>query len=164
MVRGTFGPPKSKHGRRDVSISHMLVVELRQLLQRTGSSHAKDVVFASPVGTPLRPENLRKPLVTVAQEADVSWTGFHGFRHAFASALIEDGRNIAQISRLLGHHSPAFTLTVYAHLMDDGVGGRLELDLNPPAAELEAAADVPSDGVEPAALLDPGNGRVTMTA
>jgi hypothetical protein len=46
----------------------------------------------------------------------------------FPSLLIAEGRNIVQVSRLLGHHSPAFTLGVYAHLMDDGTGGPLDLD------------------------------------
>jgi site-specific recombinase XerD len=56
-----------------------------------------------------------------AQGGDRS--SYHGLRHAFASTLIEQGRNIVQVSRLLGHHSPAFTLQVYAHVMDDGLGG-----------------------------------------
>jgi integrase len=51
----------------------------------------------------------------------------HAFRHYCASALISDGRNIVQVSRWLGHHSPSFTLDVYAHLMDEGVGAPLEL-------------------------------------
>jgi integrase len=76
-----------------------------------------------------------------AEEAGVPWHGFHGFRHAFASMLIEDGRNVVQISRLLGHHSPAFTLGVYAHLMDDGTGGPVELDLTPAPSALRAADD-----------------------
>ncbi len=53
--------------------------------------------------------------------------GFHSFRHTCASMLIADGRNIVQVSRWLGHHSPSFTLDVYAHLMDEGVGEALEL-------------------------------------
>jgi hypothetical protein len=41
--------------------------------------------------------------------------------------LIAGGRNIVQVSRWLGHHSPSFTLDVYAHLMDEGVGEPLDL-------------------------------------
>jgi hypothetical protein len=33
-----------------------------------------------------------------------------------------------RLSRLLGHHSPAFTLNVYVHLLDDGYGEALDLD------------------------------------
>ena len=39
------------------------------------------------------------------------------------------------VSRLLGHHSPAFTLAVYSHLMDIGTGGPLELDQTPSMGE-----------------------------
>ena len=46
-----------------------------------------------------------------------------------------------QISRAMGHHSPAFTLSVYAHVLDDGVGEALELDLTPAPAALEAAVE-----------------------
>jgi len=137
-VRERFGPPKSKHGRRQVPLSHTLVVALRQHHGRTEWHRPDDLVLCSSVGTVLRPENLRRTLVPFAGEADVPWTGFHGFRHAFASALIEQGRSIVQISRLLGHHSPSFTLNVYAHLMDDGVGGPLELDFTPPKPAAES--------------------------
>jgi len=78
-------------------------------------------------GTPMLAENLhRRVLKPAAQEAGVPWAGFHAFRHYCASALIADGRNVVQVSRWLGHHSPSFTLDVYAHLMDDGVGAPLE--------------------------------------
>jgi hypothetical protein len=36
--------------------------------------------------------------------------------------------DIVQVSRWLGHHSPGFTLDVYAHLIDEGVGAPLDLD------------------------------------
>jgi integrase len=129
LVRGRFGPPKSRHGRRDIPISHPLVIALRTHHQRTEWPRPDDIVFASSVGTPLRPENLRRALLPAAEEAGVPWLGFHAFRHFFASALIADGRNVVQVSRLLGHHSPAFTLTVYAHLMDESTGGPLDLDV-----------------------------------
>ena len=39
-----------------------------------------------------------------------------------ADLLFEDGRNIKQIQHWLGHHSAAYTLSTYVHLMDDGAG------------------------------------------
>ena len=73
-------------------------------------------------------ENLRRRVLDVAtEEAGVSWAGFHAFRHFCASQLIAEGRNIVQVSRWLGHHSPSFTLDVYAHLLDEGVGEPLEI-------------------------------------
>ena len=42
-----------------------------------------------------------------------------------ASRLFDAGRNAA--SAVLGHHSPAFTLTVYVHLLDGDLGDVLSL-------------------------------------
>jgi hypothetical protein len=43
--------------------------------------------------------------------------------------LFDGGRNIKQVQRWLGHHSPAFTLETYVHLMDEGVGSGINLGL-----------------------------------
>jgi integrase len=55
--------------------------------------------------------------------------------------LIADGRNIVQVSRWLGHHSPSFTLDVYAHLMDEGVGDALDLGASRAAVSGEEQRD-----------------------
>jgi integrase len=129
VVNGVYGPPKSRHGRRDVPIPFPVVQELR-LRQRAAEWHQPDdLVFPSLTGAPMDAHNIRsRTLTPAAEEAGVPWLGFHAFRHTCASMLIADGRNIVQVSRWLGHHSPAFTLTVYAHLLDDGVGGPIDLD------------------------------------
>lgn len=57
---------------------------------------------------------LRKAGVAVARE-----NGFHALRHYFASTLLYDGVDIRALAVYLGHHDPAFTLRVYAHLVPD---------------------------------------------
>jgi Phage integrase family len=52
-----------------------------------------------------------------ATAAEVPWLGFHGFRHTCATALFREGRNVKQVQAWLGHHSPAFTLETYVHLL-----------------------------------------------
>jgi hypothetical protein len=52
-----------------------------------------------------------------------------------------------RLSRLLGHHKPSFTLDVYAHLLDDGLGDPLDLDAELAAAH-EAGPDVAPDPAE----------------
>ncbi len=44
----------------------------------------------------------------------------HCLRHTFASLLIAAGEDIVYVSKQLGHHSAAFTLKVYAHLIPRG--------------------------------------------
>jgi integrase len=127
-VRGVYGPPKSRHGRRDVPISFRVVRGLRAHHASTEWSRPQDLVFPTLTGTAMDDGNLRhRTLKPAAEEVGVGWVGFHTFRHTCASMLIADGRNIVQVSRWLGHHSPSFTLDVYAHLMDEGVGDPLEL-------------------------------------
>ena len=41
--------------------------------------------------------------------------------------LFERGANAKQVQRWLGHHSAAFTLDTYIHLLSDDLGGPLEL-------------------------------------
>ena len=87
-----------------------------------------DLVFPSLNGGALSYANLRhRVLVPTAQEAGVPWATFHTFRHTTASMLFDEGRNAKQIQRWLGHHSAAFTLETYIHLLSDELDAPLEL-------------------------------------
>ena len=48
-----------------------------------------------------------------------SWVGFHTFCHTCASVLFRNGVSIKAVQLWLGHHSPAFTLATYVHLLPD---------------------------------------------
>jgi integrase len=58
----------------------------------------------------------------------VPWITLHTFRHTCASLLFAPpeygggGKNAKQVQEWLGHHSPAYTLKEYVHLIDAGVG------------------------------------------
>lgn len=135
-------PPKSKHGKRDIPITLLLADKLRTRRVSGEWSEDDDLVFSATNGEPLRHGNVRRRVLEpAAEEADLSWVGFHTFRHTCASILFESGRNPKQISRWLGHHAASFTVDVYAHLLDDGVGEGLDL-----AAELESANKVQTSG------------------
>ena len=132
-VRGHFKAPKSKYGRRAVPIDFELVRRLRQA--RPAEYDERALVFARPDGSPLHASNLLvRVFKPAAEEAGASWAGFHTLRHTCASRLFAAGRNPVQVQRWLGHHSPAFTLSVYAHLMDNDLGEPLER----PAAKVPA--------------------------
>lgn len=51
--------------------------------------------------------------------------GMHALRHYYASALLAGGVDIKRVQESLGHHSAAFTLDVYGHLMPDSEGRAL---------------------------------------
>lgn len=124
-VKGRIVPPKSRHGKRDVPLSPPLVVKVRAYLD-AHPRESTDFFFTAAerggreegIGGPLNADNLRsrmlKPLV---EEVGASWAAFHTFRHTFASIHMAEGTNIKALSEVMGHHSAAFTLSRYAHLL-----------------------------------------------
>jgi integrase len=119
------GPLKSRHARRDLPIPVELADRLRALAPKDGVP-----VFSTSIGTLLDPDNLHERVLSPAcAEAGVEWAGFHTFRHTVASRLFAEGRNAVQVQRWLGHHSPAFTLDTYVHLLDGDLGEPLASEM-----------------------------------
>jgi integrase len=118
IVRERIEPPKTKYGRRDVLLPPSLASRLRVHLADQADHDSTVLLFPNDAGGVLDPNNLRrrvlKPLV---EEVNAPWAGFHTFRHTFASIHLSEGTNLLQLSRALGHHSAAFTLTRYTHLL-----------------------------------------------
>jgi integrase len=87
----------------------------------------------------------------------------HTLRHTFASMLIEAGEPLTYVQQQLGHHSPAFTLAVYGHLLPRGDRRAVDrLDdptfRNPGATDFRGADRVRSDSELLApAVSDPGH-------
>jgi integrase len=128
FVRGSYGPPKSRYGRRDVPIPFGLVRALRTTRAASDWPQADDLVFPALNGQPIDQQNMRRRVLKpAAEEAGVGWMGFHTLRHTCASMLFERGANAVQVQRWLGHHSAAFTLSTYVHLLRDDLGEPLEL-------------------------------------
>jgi integrase len=56
----------------------------------------------------------------ILRAAELRYRKPHTLRHSYASLLIEAGEPIPYVQQQLGHHSPAFTLEVYGHLVPRG--------------------------------------------
>ena len=126
IVRGVVGAPKSRHGARLVPLPAELAATL---CGRRPISAADDaLVFPGRQGLPADVGSLRRRvLVPAAQRAGLSGVGFHTLRHTCASLLIENGLSVLCLQRWMGHHSPAFTLETYGHLIDGDLGPALDL-------------------------------------
>ena len=70
-----------------------------------------------------------------AERAGLTGVGFHTLRHTRASILIESGLSPLRLQRWMGHHSPAFTLETYGHLIDGDLGPGLDLRKELPRAQ-----------------------------
>ena len=115
-----FKAPKTKHGRRTISLPPTAVADLRehrkhQLELRMqlgmGKPDADALVFCRHDGNNLVPSTVTRHWHEAVQSR---WT-FHALRHTHASALIADGLDPVTIAARLGHSSPTITLTTYAH-------------------------------------------------
>jgi integrase len=126
IVRGVVGNPKSRFGRRQVPLAPDLVSHLRAIRPTTVDD--EDLVFSSRKGTALSSGNLRmRVLAPAANRAGLPKVGFHAFRHTCASLLIERGLSLLRLQLWMGHHSAAYTIDTYGHLVDPDLSPALDL-------------------------------------
>jgi integrase len=121
-------PPKTRHGRRTVSLAPWIVHELREHRKahqeqriRLGIGQLSNdaLVFPNVNGEPRSPNSLSKEWRRIAKRLKLPTVNLHAFRHTHASQLIAAGMDVLTISRRLGHSSPTVTLGVYAHLFSN---------------------------------------------
>lgn len=121
-----------------------LVYRLRAHLAEQPGQDSTALVFTNRSGNVLEYGNLlRRHLKPIVEEVNAPWAGLHTFRHTFASLPLSRGTNLLQLSRALGHHSAAFTLSRYTHLLPGDEAPALDLDLlrEPSAPETTVAAE-----------------------
>lgn len=136
--RGSFDSPKSRYGRRDIPLSPGMA---RALWRLRASAADPELVFASATGGVLDQSNLaRRVLKPAARRAGVPWCAYHSLRHTCATTLFRKGLNPKAVQMWLGHHSPAFTLSVYVHLLSDDLPDASFLDAVTAGGEGDAGA------------------------
>lgn len=105
------------------------MARLRVHLAAQPDQDSTALAFPNESGSALDPNNLRRRVLKpLMEEVDAPWAGFHTFRHTFASLHLSQGTNLLQLSRALGHHSPAFKLTRYTHLLSGDEAPALDLE------------------------------------
>jgi integrase len=129
--------PKTERSKRTLVLPVGVATALRNLRrqQRTerlaaGSRWAdRDLVFCSPDGQPLRPVTLRNDFARRLDRLGLPHQRFHDLRHACATLLLEQGEELAVISKVLGHSKLATTADIYGHLtpaMSERVAARMD--------------------------------------
>lgn len=78
-----------------------------------------DLVFRTPLGTAVDPDNWRNMTYRLTEEALGERWSPHELRHSAASLMLAQGVPLKIISEVLGHSSIRITSDVYAHLLDD---------------------------------------------
>ena len=75
-------------------------------------------VFGHPDGRPMQGWTAYRILQGLLVVGGLPQVRFHVLRHAFATTLLADGEDLANVSKLLGHRDLATTANVYGHLTD----------------------------------------------
>lgn len=122
-----FAGVKTQRARREVALPGFAVGRL----QRHKADQAKrrlelgpewqdlDLVCDRGDGGPIDPGNLTHGFKAVVKRAGLSpKMRLHDVRHGVATALLGEGVHPAIASALLGHASPAFTMSRYQHMLD----------------------------------------------
>ena len=137
-----FKSPKTKHGRRTISLPAAVVTELRahrkaqlEMRLRLGQGRVPDdgLAFANWDGQIRNPDALSKEWAACMKQVGMPHITLHALRHTHASQLIASGLDILTISRRLGHGSATITLGVYGHLFantDDRAAAIMEAALS----------------------------------
>jgi integrase len=144
---GALVEPKTSSAKREIPMPRSLAGLLAEHRLASPYSGEKDFVFSSSAGTPLQVRNIGRrgpePALTAAGIERLRW---HDLRHVAASLLISEGAPVGYVSRMLGHASPAITLSIYAHVFaraehDERTGERMEAAFGRCSGERRQARD-----------------------
>lgn len=118
--RNQIGAPKSRYGRRDIPLTQGMTRQLQDKRETTTPEPPDDAaIFTAKDGDLHGRSHVFRVVRAAAKRAGVPWAGLHTLRHTAATILFRRGWNAVQVQKFLGHHSPAFTLATYVHLLPD---------------------------------------------
>lgn len=143
-----LGAPKSKAGRRTITIDDSLAAFIRPLVEAAGRD---GLVFTSRTGQRAQTQHFHsriwQPALKRAQLG--KRPRVHDARHSHVAALIAQGVGLPVIRQRLGHESIKTTIDVYGHLLPDLHAGAAEAA----GAYLSGALPVLEGGAEETRLI-----------
>jgi integrase len=134
VTTGELAEPKTERSRRTLRLGVELATALRehrrrQLEERLAAGsrwHDGDYVFATPFGRSLDANNVRHRFQATLVATGLPRQRLHDLRQSCATLRLEQGEELAVVSRILGHASIATTADVYGHLTDAMLGRAAE--------------------------------------
>jgi integrase len=115
--------PKTRKSRRTVPLPPPVVEALKahkiaQGKERLAAGpdwHDTGTVFASAVGTPMEPDNLRRSWYRVRKVLPEPLPRVHDLRHTCVTLLLTEGVAPHIVQEIVGHSAIDVTMTIYAH-------------------------------------------------
>lgn len=91
--------------------------QLEERLALGAAYQDSDLAFATPLGTPTDPDNLKRAWRRIVKVAGVGHVRFHDLRHAHATLLLQQGVHPKVVSERLGHVGVGITMDIYSHVL-----------------------------------------------
>ena len=115
---GRLQSPKSRHALRTVPLPDVLVGILKNYL-RNWKPNAARLLFATRNGRPYSANQIvQRKLWPILDALEIPRAGFHAFRHAASTLLVDSGASPATVQAQLGHADPRITLGAYSHTVE----------------------------------------------
>ena len=121
--RLVFTSPKTESSWRTRRLTPQCVAALRrhkarQAEERLKATSWKDhgLVFTTPIGTPIDPDNFAKDFVKQCEAAGLGHRNVHQLRHSAVTILLAQGVPLHEVSDFVGHSSITVTKDIYGHL------------------------------------------------
>lgn len=121
----TFAPPKTPRSRRSVALDSETVSVLRSHRKRRLEARMRwgaawhdesgDLVFTKENGEPLHPDYVSKRFAKLVEASELPRIRLHDLRHTWATLGLQAGVPVRVVADMLGHSTPAFTMSVYQH-------------------------------------------------
>jgi integrase len=119
--------PKTRESRRVVRLDAHVTSALRahrsrQAAERLavgGAWNEGNLVFTTPLGGWLHPQNLRRSFESAVRRAGVRRIRVHDLRHTAATMALTGRAHPKQVQEMLGHADVSITLDVYSHVSED---------------------------------------------
>ena len=110
-------PPKNRSSVRSIQTPPRVAETLlaHKAKQSIGSAFTNDFYICGGIRT-IRDTTLERKKKEFASAGEVKEIRIHDFRHSHASLLANNGINIQETSRRLGHSDITITLNTYSHL------------------------------------------------
>lgn len=110
-----FNEPKTKAGNRYIPIiNDKLLARLKEYRKKGSLIKMQGYVFEDSSGGAMEYRRIVAYWNHICKLTGIE-KNVHTFRHTFATYLLEKGIPVAEVSRILGHSSPAITFKMYTH-------------------------------------------------
>lgn len=120
------GPPKTARSARTLPLPAFVADALRAHRTRLGAAApAEAAVFLTRAGNIVDQSELTNGLGRRLRAAGLPHRRFHDLRHGATSLLLTMGAPVPVVMAILGHTSPAMTLSVYAHMPDPAIAAAM---------------------------------------